>query len=132
MKLDSLKNRAEFDFVYKNAKRFFHKHFILYVFDISQYQPIHTKEKKIINSIQSREAQLHLGLSISKKIGKANKRNLLKRRLRAIVYENCWNCDGFIFVIVAKASVTSLEFATLKKDVLFAIAKILDLNVLRH
>lgn len=127
IKLDSLKTKAEFDFIYKNAKRFFHKHFVLYALSISHFQPHHFKEKKILHAILSRQAALYLGLSISRKIGKANKRNLVKRRIKAIVYENRMDYKDFIFVIVAKEGITCLDFATLKTDLLFGFAKIQEI-----
>ena len=109
MRLDSLKTKAEFDFIYKNAKKFFHKYFVLYVLRISHYQ--------------SHQVALHIGFSISRKIGKANKRNLLRRRVKAIMYENRIKYEGLVCVFVAKEGVTCIDFATLKKDLLFALDK---------
>ena len=127
MKLDSLKTKLEFDFVYKNAKKFFYKHFILYALRISHHQPPHFRDKKILQSIQSRKAAIYLGFSISRKIGKANKRNLLTRRIKAIVYENSAHYEGLIFIFVAKDGATSLAFPMLKRDVLSAFTRAYDM-----
>ncbi|TLE01905.1 ribonuclease P protein component, partial [Helicobacter japonicus] len=123
MRLDSLKTKAEFDFIYKNAKKFFHKYFVLYVLRISHYHSHHPKEKKILHTLQSHQVALHIGFSISRKIGKANKRNLLRRRVKAIMYENRIKYEGLVCVFVAKEGVTCIDFATLKKDLLFALDK---------
>ncbi|CUU40187.1 ribonuclease P protein component [Helicobacter typhlonius] len=127
MKLDSLKTKAEFDFIYKNARRFFHKSFVLYALRISHYKPKHFKDKRILEGIKSHQATLYLGLSISRKIGKANKRNLIKRRVRAIVYENRATFADFIFVFVAKEGITNVDFATLRADILFSFVKICEM-----
>ena len=65
--------------------------------------------------------------SVSRKIGKANKRNLLKRRIKAIVYENSAHYEGLIFIFVAKDGATSLAFPMLKRDVLSAFTRAYDM-----
>lgn len=124
MRLDSLKNKAEFDFIYKNAQRFFHKNFVLYALQISSIKPSNFRTQKFVDSLSSHNAEVYVGLSISRKVGKACVRNLLKRRLRAIMYENRSKLQDYIFVIVAKEGIVLADFATLQRDILFACSKI--------
>ncbi len=124
MRLDSLKNKAEFDFIYKNAQRFFHKNFVLYALQISSIKPSNFRTQKFVDSLSSHSAEVYIGLSISRKVGKACVRNLLKRRLRAIMYENRSKLQDYIFVIVAKEGIVLADFATLQRDILFACSKI--------
>lgn len=59
-----------------------------------------------------------IGFSISKKIGKAHTRNLVKRRLRAIVREIVPSLpDELNMVFIAKAGIESVEFDRLKDEV---------------
>lgn len=124
MKLDSLKNKAEFDFIYKNAQRFFHKNFVLYALQLSAIEPLGFRAQRVAQSIKSRHADMYIGLSISRKIGKACVRNLLKRRIRAILYENHARLRDYIFVFVARGDVAMVDFMTLQRDLLFAVTKI--------
>lgn len=131
MKFDSLKNTAEFDFVYKNAPRFFHKNFVLY----AHYLPhpnsrkLSKNHQRILRSICMRQSLFYLGLSISKKVGKAHVRNLIKRRVRAIMHEDGEQYAGYIFVFVAKNSIAETEFCTLKADLNYGISRLKKQNV---
>ncbi len=60
---ERIKKTSEFSVVYKNGKRYFTKNLILYTVDNGQ-------------------TYNRLGLSVSKKVGKAHIRNQWKRRLR--------------------------------------------------
>lgn len=124
MKLDTLKTKVEFDFVYKYAQKFFHKYFVLYAVGFSHLQTHHFKDKQILHTIRSRQADIYLGLSISRKIGKANKRNLLKRRIKAIVYENRLDYKHYILIIVAREGINAIDFHALKSHLCFAFSKI--------
>ena len=72
-----------------------------------------------------------MGLSISRKVGKACVRNLLKRRLKAIMYENRTKLQDYIFVIVAREGIILADFATLQRDILFACSKVIHSKIIQ-
>jgi len=61
---------------------------------------------------------LKVGIVIGKKLGKANKRNLLKRRIRAIFRENIQNIKKAQIVISVKEEAQDIPFEELRKEVL--------------
>ena len=92
-----LKKNSQFNYIYKKGERVHTENFTLFV-------------------VKSRFETYKIGFSISKKLGKANKRNLLKRRLREIVRQG--NIPShFNYVLMAKENATTLEFVELKKEV---------------
>lgn len=124
MKLDSLKNSSEFDFIYKNSHRFFHRCFILYGIDILSLESSFSRQCDILHTISLRKCDIYVGLSISRKIAKAHIRNRLKRRVKAILQQQDVSFKGYVFVFVAKAPVVELDFAMLKKNLSYAMAHI--------
>ena len=61
---------------------------------------------------------LKIGFSISKKIGKAHIRNLIKRRLRAIMREEVhFLPNEYNLVIIAKNGVDTLSYEALRSQV---------------
>ena len=76
----------------------------------------------VYNPTKNRE--LKIGFSIAKKIGKANVRNLVKRRLRDIVKDIVPNMpDEFNVVFIAKVGIEKLSYSELKKQVEVCISK---------
>lgn len=130
MKFDSLKNTAEFDFIYRNAPRFFHKNFTLYAHYLlnPHSKKLSKNHQRVLRSICMRQSRLYLGLSISKKIGKAHTRNLIKRRVRAIMYESKEQYADYIFVFVAKSPIVESAFHTLKADLDYGISRLKKQN----
>ena len=94
-----LKKAQQFSYIYKKGKRVSTGLFTLF-------------------SVPSKFSNFKIGYSISKKVGKANKRNKLKRRLREIV--RCENLpkNYFNYVLMARPGAAELEFDELKKEII--------------
>ena len=103
--INRLKKRKEFAYLYNNGTAKHTNHLTL-VF------------------LQTKHRPLKIGFSISKKIGKAHSRNLIKRRLRAIVRDCVNNLpDNYNIVFIAKAGVLDLTFSDLREEILLLISK---------
>ena len=92
----SLRKDTDFKRVYKKSDAFFNRDFTILIKNNGLDHP-------------------RFGFSISKKIGKANQRNLLKRRLRDIVKKNYNNPNGVDIIIIPKKHVTDFDYKSLKK-----------------
>lgn len=99
------------------------------------FQYMYKKGEKINSSnmylvyLKTKFKPNRFGFVVSNKIGKAVKRNLVKRRLRAIVQEMLNIIDPtFNFIVVAKESIRELDYPQIKKEVysLFKKGKFLN------
>lgn len=94
-----LRKNSQFNFIYKKGERTHTDNFTLFV-------------------VKSKFESYKIGFSINKKIGKANKRNLLKRRLKEIV-RNFVDIPKFCnFVVMAKENSVNLSFDQLKSEMI--------------
>lgn len=114
-KIQTLKNKKEFDFVYKNSIKYRSQICDICVLENRAMDSFYAKFKK------SQRLNI-IGLSVSKKIGKAVERNLIKRRLRAICslfLHNFLSSDSikFIFIIIVKEHIKQTPFLYLKKNI---------------
>lgn len=65
-----------------------------------------------------------LGLSVSKKVGNAVKRNLIKRRLRSLTLKHAALCQGLALVFVPRSDCYHLDFWALEKHFLEMLTSI--------
>lgn len=93
-KPNRLTKRGSFSYVYKNGKRCY---------------------SKLLTLVFIQSKSLKIGFSVNNKIGKANVRNKLKRRLRAIVKDNADKLINVQAVFVAKPGLENLSFDELVK-----------------
>ena len=93
-----LKKRKEFAYIYRVG------------------DATHTKYLSLISTPTKRNVRI--GFSVSKKVGKAYMRNLIKRRLTEIIKKHLPNMDQhYNYVIVAKVGIADLTFSQLANDV---------------
>ena len=99
-KVNRLKKRYQFNYVYKQGSHFFGKTMTIYV-------------------TSSKTKNIKVGFAVSKKIGYAFKRNLIRRRLREVVYSEIINLkQNYNLIVVAKDFIENFTFADIKKDFL--------------
>ena len=94
-----LRKNKEFNYIYKKGERVSTEHFTLFV-------------------VKSKFENYKIGFSVSKKLGKANKRNKLKRRLKEI-------CRRYVkippyrnYVLMARNDAQNVDIIFLKEEVL--------------
>jgi len=75
----------------------------------------------VVTALPVDEDVTRVGFSVSKKVGKAVARNLIKRRLREIVRTAAELKPGYHVVVGAKRSSTSATYNQLRADVLRAM-----------
>ena len=94
-----LKKKVQFNYIFRKGERKSSKHFSLFV-------------------IKSKYSNYKIGYSISKKVGKAHDRNLLKRRLKEIVRLNNLPQRGFNYVLQAKTGASELDFKEIEQQII--------------
>lgn len=63
-------------------------------------------------------APARVGFSVSKRVGDAVRRNLVKRRLREAVRRELWNvAPGWDMIVVARPGAASAEYTALRDDI---------------
>lgn len=113
-KAQTLKTKKEFEFVYKNSSKYRGEICDICILKNALSNVFYKRFKKhsIKNPI--------FGLSISKKIGIAVKRNYIKRQLRHICKDLLKN-KNIILIIIAKNGITKANFIDIKNHIFNAI-----------
>lgn len=96
--MHSLKKNKDFNFIYKKGERVSTDNFTLFV-------------------VKSKFFDYRIGFSINKKLGKANKRNLLKRRLKEITRREIKIPPHRNYVVLARNEAVNLDFVALKEEI---------------
>ncbi|WP_205589523.1 MULTISPECIES: ribonuclease P protein component [Helicobacter] len=109
--VQSLKTTRQFNYVYKKGVKKHRGVFMLYCLPL---EPLH---QRFLGA-----HGLLLGLSVSKKVGNAVQRNLIKRRVRAILRNAPLKIPQAI-IFVAKVGVVQLDYATLRAHILQCLEK---------
>lgn len=99
-----LKKNSQFGYIYKKGEKFHTEHFTLFV-------------------VKSKYESYRIGFSVSKKLGKANKRNKLKRRLKEISRRDLKIPSFCNFVVLAKDGACELSFADIQKEMIKLFGK---------
>ena len=97
-----LKKQKDFDLVFKKGKR------------------IHTKTLTLIY-LESKE--IKFGISLSKKHGKAFKRNRIKRLLRASIRGFIKNFLGSFYIVILPKVAENYDFWEFNKDLEYSLKK---------
>ncbi|MBV5277620.1 MAG: ribonuclease P protein component [Campylobacteraceae bacterium] len=100
---ETLKATREYSYIYNNAKKW------------------HTESALVF---YNSDIKKRVGFTASKKVGNAIKRNLAKRRLRAIFLEIQNNLNDGIYVFVAKEKMNQISYEALKKGVMWSMKKL--------
>ena len=101
-----IKKRKEFGYIYKNGDTVFSKNFTM----------LYTSNKfKLVR----------IGISVSKKVGKAYMRNKIKRQIRAVCRLNLNEFPiNHNYVIIPKATVVDLTYKEMEKEILSLVGKV--------
>lgn len=102
----TLNTKKDFDSVYKSQKKWHNSHFALFF-----------KENPS-------KAVKRVGFSVSKKIGNAVCRNLIKRRFRSIYRESMSSLKNGDMILLAKVGLEKIEYRTLQENYQYALMRL--------
>ncbi|MGG3956914.1 ribonuclease P protein component [Bhargavaea massiliensis] len=101
-----IKKNDEFQEVFKQGTSVANRQFVIYVLD------------------KPEQAYFRIGLSVSKKIGKAVVRNRVKRYVRQVFHEERDRIQtGKDYVIIARVPVATMEYEEVKKSLLHVLRR---------
>lgn len=98
-KQQRIKKNEDFQQVFKKGTSFANRQFVVYIYP------------------KANQTELRLGLSVSKKLGNAVKRNQIKRYVRQAIFELQSQLKADVdYVIIARVGATDLNFHETKKS----------------
>ena len=104
-KINRLKKRYQFNYVYKSGEHVSGEHMVLYV-------------------ASSKTKNIKVGLAVTKKVGHAVVRNKVRRRLREIIKKQVPNLkQNNNIIVVARDNITEASFEKLSNEFLKLIKK---------
>jgi len=104
-RINRLKKRYQFNYVYKSGEHFSGEHMVLYV-------------------ASSKTKNIKVGLAVTKKVGHAVVRNKVRRRLREIIKKQVPNLkQNNNIIVVARDNITEASFEKLSNEFLKLIKK---------
>lgn len=92
-----LKKNSGFNYIYKKGEKVYTENLVLF-------------------AAKSKYENYKIGFSVNKKLGKANKRNLLKRRMKEVTRRYIQIPSFCNYVVLAKENASSLTFEELKME----------------
>ena len=104
-RVNRLKKRYQFNYVYKSGEHFSSEHLVLYV-------------------SSSKTKSIKVGFAVTKKIGHAVVRNKIRRRLREIVQKQLPSLkQNYNIIVVAKDNVSEAGFEKLTQEIVKLLKK---------
>lgn len=100
-----LKKNEEFQKIYKSGRSYATKGIVLYIDN-------------------NEDDQIKIGFSVSKKIGKAHTRNLIKRRMRACMEKNINHTEkSRNFIFLARKPIVEFSYSQIERDMIYLLKK---------
>ena len=104
-RVNRLKKRYQFNYVYKSGEHFSSEHLVLYF-------------------VSSKTKSIKVGFAVTKKVGQAVVRNKIRRRLREIIQKQLPSLkQNFNIIVVAKESVAEASFEKLSLELIKLLKK---------
>jgi len=98
MTFEMIKKDKQFRYIYSRGKSFANKKLVVYY-------------------IKSNDEKLKIGISISKKVGKAVVRNRLRRLIKENIRLNTKIKTGYSMIFLARFGADDLDFQTMKSSI---------------
>ena len=98
-----IKKEKDFKLIFKRGKSYANRQFVVYLKDNDEIP------------------HLRLGISVSKKLGNAVKRNQIKRRIRAFYQNHKTELKPREYVVIARNPVKDMSYREMEKSILHVL-----------